>query len=438
MKKNESITFLNMRKILSSNITNTSDNRQEGKIDYSLHDGVMSGFACMFFQDPSILQFQKRAEKSIHQINLTSLFGIEKVPKSTQLRDIIDNYNSEDFREVFNKYFSLLQRGKQLKKFEIIDNMYYCPIDATQYFTSSKIDCNSCLETNHSNGKQNHSHKVIVAAIMHPDIPEIIPLYPEEIKNKDGYTKQDCEINAGKRLIPKIRKDHPQLDLIIGGDDLYSRQPMIEAVLNSNFHYIFVAKPDSHKIMFNSLDSLTLNKKVIVDNEGHRHCFEWVNNIQLNGNEESINVNYLKYTEYATDKNNIERVIFSTSWVTDIEIDENNIVCLAKTGRRRWGIENECFNTLKNQGYHIEHNYGHGNNNLCFNFLILTLIAFLFQQMLQLTDKLYKECRKEHGSKRHMWESLRSYFKIIRFESFDDLLYFSIHSDESELVFNSS
>jgi hypothetical protein len=111
---------------------------------------------------------------------------------------------------------------------------------------------------------------------------------------------------------------------------------------------------------------------------------------------------------------------------------------MAKTARRRWGIENECFNTLKNQGYHIEHNYGHGKNNLCFNFLILTLIAFLFQQMLQLTDKLYKECRKEHGSKRHMWESLRSYFKIILFESFDDLLYFSIHSDESELAFNSS
>ena len=61
------------------------------------------------------------------------------------------------------------------------------------------------------------------------------------------------------------------------------------------------------------------------------------------------------------------------SWVTDIPITDENIVQLMKAGRARWKIENETFNTLKNQGYEFEHNFGHGKRNLCNN--LMTLIT---------------------------------------------------------------
>ena len=48
---------------------------------------------------------------------------------------------------------------------------------------------------------------------------------------------------------------------------------------------------------------------------------------------------------------------------TDITITEDNIIELVKGGRARWKIENEAFNTLKNQGYHLEHNFGHGEKH---------------------------------------------------------------------------
>ncbi len=73
---------------------------------------------------------------------------------------------------------------------------------------------------------------------MHPLQREKIPLMPEEIRNSDGSIKQDIELNGAKRLIPKIRKDHPQLGIIIVGDDLYSKQPFIETVLEKRMHYI--------------------------------------------------------------------------------------------------------------------------------------------------------------------------------------------------------
>ena len=81
---------------------------------------------------------------------------------------------------------------------------------------------------------------------------------------------------------------------------------------------------------------------------------------------------------------------------------------------------------MKNQGYCMERNYGHGDNNLCFNFYLLTLIAFFMHQIFELTDGLYQKCRVKFGSKRHLWETLRSYMKIIVFESWEFLLDFAL------------
>ena len=101
-----------------------------------------------------------------------------------------------------------------------------------------------------------YSHKALQIAIMHPDMKQVIPLMPEEIRNTDGATKQDCEMSAGKRLIPKLRKAHPQLGIILGGDDLFSRQPIIEDAIAARMHYLFVAKPESHTYLMDWLSAL--------------------------------------------------------------------------------------------------------------------------------------------------------------------------------------
>ena len=66
------------------------DPRQQGKVGHCLHDVLMSGFAMMFFQDPSILAFQKRLQESAQQNNLSKVFGVVTIPKDTQMRDVID------------------------------------------------------------------------------------------------------------------------------------------------------------------------------------------------------------------------------------------------------------------------------------------------------------------------------------------------------------
>ncbi len=427
MNPKKHLGFGSLRHSLSSLFHQLPDTRQQEKTAYSIHDVVMSGFACMFFQDPSLLEFQRQLKEEENRDNLQTLFGVEDIPKDTQMRDIIDEVDSCQFGPFFKEAFFRLQRGKHLEQFQLFSGLYICSIDGTQYFSSENIHCQGCLTTEHKNGTTTYSHKVLQAAIMHPDMPQVIPLMPEEIHNTDGNTKQDCERNAAKRLIPKIRKDHPQLGLIIVGDDLFSNQPFILKLLQARMHYILVAKPTDHVLMTRFIEtSNRLNRIEITDKKGRIHVYEWINNVPLNGNKDSINVNYFRYKIISRDTSGNEKVDYKNSWVTDIEITQKNVALLVRAGRCRWKIENECFNTLKNQGYHIEHNYGHGKKNLCFNFFLLTLIAFFFHQIFELTDRLYQTCRKEFGSKRSMWEKLRSYIRTTIFDTWEHLLDFAL------------
>ena len=430
MKVKKHINFTSMRKNFSTILLKVFDRRQAGKVDYSIHDAVMSGFACMYFQDPSLKAFQERLQDGKQQNNLRTIFGVAEIPKDTQLRDVVDNLDSEIFRPVFSDVFARFQRGKQLEQYQLIHGYYYAAIDGSQYFSSNNIHCENCLETHHKNGTVTYSHKVLMPAIMHPDFRQVIPLMPEEIRNSDGSAKQDCEVNAAKRLIPKIKKDHPRLKLIIGGDDIYSRQPIISRVLEHDWHYLFVAKPKSHPVMMRYLENQTMNEKQIVDSKGKIHLYEWFNKVPLNGNGETITVNYFSYKIISVKNKGKEKINYRNSWVTDIEVTEENVETLVRGGRCRWKIENECFNTLKNQGYHIEHNYGHGEKNLCYNFLLLTLIAFSFHQILEHADKLFQACRKKFGSKWHMWETLRAYIKILVFDSWEHLLDFALDPEK--------
>jgi hypothetical protein len=139
--------------------------------------------------------------------------------------------------------------------------------------------------------------------------------------------------------------------------------------------------------------------------------------VPLNATKNADNVNFLEYQIIVNGK-----VTYRNSWVTDIGIDENNIKELVRCARARWKIENETFNALKNQGYHIEHNYGHGKHNLSMIFFILNLLAFYCHQIFELTDRLYQNCRGKFSARKEYWNQLRCTFRILIFKSWEHML----------------
>lgn len=311
MKLKKHLSFGSLTNALSTHLNKLSDNRQKTKSEYSIHDAFMSGFACMYFQDPSLLQFQERLKGKENRDNLETLFKVDKTPESTQLKKIIDDTAGYHLSSIFKEYFFRLQRGKHLEQYQVLPGLYACSIDGTQYFSSKNIHCSNCLVINHKNGETTYSHKVLQAAIMHPDIREVIPLMPEEIVNSDGKTKQDCEINAAKRLIPQIRMDHPKLGLVIVGDGLFSKQPFISDVLSNGMHHIFVAKPDDHTYLMEWIDAFDeLNTVSFTDDKGRTHLYEWMNDVPLNAREDAINTNFFRYRMIVKDKKGRKKVSY--------------------------------------------------------------------------------------------------------------------------------
>ena len=386
------------------------------KCPISLTDALMSAFAMFSLKDPSLLAFEERRNDE----NMRNLFGIARVPSDTHMREILDPVDPRQLRPLFDDVFRQLQRGKALEPFVFYQGCYLLSLDGTGYFSSSSIHCDSCLEkVSKLTGEVTYQHQMLAAVMMHPDHREVVPLAPEPIEKQDGSEKNDCERNAAKRLLRQIRQEHPHLKLIVVEDGLASNAPHILELQNQNMHFILGAKPGDHSFLFDEVLAAWEADRVTTiswTEEGVLHEISFINGVPLNESNQDLRVNFLQYGEYEPDGK--ERV---WTWVTDLMISHQNARLLVRGGRCRWKIENETFNTLKNQGYHFEHNYGHGKKNLSVVFAMLMTLAFLVDQVQQLCCPLFQAVWKKVGSKRALWERLRSHFWHFIFQSVQHL-----------------
>jgi hypothetical protein len=118
------LSFDALRKKLSARLELLPEHRQPGKITHCIHDVFMSGFAMFYFQDLSLLQFQKQLEEEAHNNNLKTLFQVHTIPKDSQMREIMDAVDSRGLEPVFDDYFTALQRGKHLEQYRFLGDYY--------------------------------------------------------------------------------------------------------------------------------------------------------------------------------------------------------------------------------------------------------------------------------------------------------------------------
>src|SRR6266571_1317847 len=402
----------------------------------SLTDALMSAFAMFSLKAPSLLAFDKeRAEGNLHTI-----YGIQRVPCDTYMRERLDPLSPKWLRPVFKSVFRQLQRGKALDEMVFLDGHYLLALDGTGYFSSTTIHCASCLHKVHRNGSVTYSHQMLGAAIIHPDVREVIPLMPEAIVQHDGTDKNDCERNAAKRFVAKLRKDHPHLKFIVTEDSLSSNAPHIETLQAHDLHYLLGVKEGDHAFLFNQVQAAEHAGHVTYYERHDRaagvsHRFRFVNDMPLNASNPNVRVNFIEYWEIGPHK------VQHFSWVTDLRVSKRNVYHLMRGGRARWKIENETFNTLKNQGYNFEHNYGHGEQHLSVVFAMLMMLAFLVDQTQQLCCALFQAVWAKLGSKRLLWERMRALFYDYALESMQQLLealFYGLKKPQPIIVVDSS
>jgi hypothetical protein len=386
------------------------------EVEIPLADALMSAFAMFSLKAPSLLAFDKQRADG----NLQTIYGIARAPCDTRMRERLDPVSPASLRPSFTLVFRQLQRGKALEPMVFLDGHYLVALDGTGYFSSKTIHCASCLHKEHRNGSITYAHQMLGAAIIHPDCRAVIPLMPEPIVQQDGTEKNDCERNAAERFIIKLRQDHPHLRFIITEDALSANAPYIETLHDYGCHYILGVKAGDHAYLFQQVQAAEHAGRVTYYERHDRaagvvHRFRFVNDVPLNASNPDVRVNFLEYWERGADK------VQHFSWVTDLRVSTRNVYHLMRGGRARWKIENETFNTLKNQGYNFEHNYGHGTQNLSVVFAILMMLAFLVDQVQQLCCALFQAVWAQLGSKRMLWERMRALFYDYAFASMRQL-----------------
>ena len=229
-----------------------------------------------------------------------------------------------------------------------------------------------------------------------------------------------------------IGKRYADLNPTILGDDLLSRQPICEAILEQNFNFLLVCKPDSHKILFEYLHGIKLDTVLFEarkrNGKKYQYQYRFINQIPIRDGKDALMVNWLEITEI---NKKSKKVIYKNSFITNHIITEDNVRELANCGRARWKIENENNNTLKTKGYHFEHNYGHGKKNLSAVFATLAIIAFLYHTIMSISDTLYLKARAAQGTRENFYNTLKAYTQILLFESWDSLMCFVIKPPDS-------
>ncbi len=387
---------------------------------YSWQDCLMSGLAVFGFKVPSLLQFEKgKADDPMLRRNLRTLYGVESAPSDTCMRERLDTISPRQLRRPFKKIFAYLQRGKALESYRYLDGHYIVSLDGTGQFSSENVHCDACCEKHHRNGKIEYYHHMLGAVLVHPNHREVIPLAPEPIVKGDGESKNDCERNAAKRLLTDLRREHPHLKVLIVEDALASNAPHLTLLDTLNMQYIIGVKRGDHRYLFDWMNDLTPMVHHETDEKGIQHAFHAYTDVPLNDANHNYRVNVLEYWE--TKKDGRKQHF---SWVTKLPLTQENVYQVMRAGRSRWKIENETFNTLKNQGYNFGHNYGHGYKNLCSVMTMLMMLAFLIDQVQLLCCRVYQRARKHVGRLTSLFERVRVFIGFGVFDSWHHLYSF--------------
>lgn len=390
------------------------DSRRTASVTHSLADCLMAAFAMFSLKEPSLLAFDQRRD----DMSLKNLYRIKSIPSDTQHRAILDEVEPKELDQCFADIFYELQRGGMLKEFVFHDGHYLLAIDGTGNFCSTNISCPHCLVKNSKSGKIEYSHQLVAAALVHPNQKVVLPIAVEAIVLQDGNNKNDCERNAVRRLLKKVRTLHPKLKCIVIEDGLASNGPHIDDLIAMDFQFILGAKPNDHTYLFDNF--MKQSEIGLVEEQSSQASgkvpasqTQWLDHLQLNASNTELEVTFVQHLEFDSNHEVVKRF----SWVTQLAVDSANVAKLIAGGRARWKIENETFNTLKNQGYHLDHNFGHGTKNLSTVFAVLTFLAFLVDQVQQLSCPLFAKAMSQFNTKRAYWHHIRCCFEVLSLTS---------------------
>ncbi len=422
------VKFQEMLTGLRRSLAGIPEHRRGQNTQYKIEDAGLGAFSVFYLQSPSFLAYQQQMKKQQGRDNAKSLFGIENIPSDAQIRNLLDPVDPGLLREPFWEIYHRLQASGHLDDYRHVGGTLLCSLDGTRFFSSQKLHCANCTVYEYERGTT-YAHMVLAAVLSAPGHEQVVALEPEFITPQDGRDKQDCEQQAIKRWVTRNARRFEPWSVTILTDDLHSHQPLCALLLENQFHFILTCKPESHGALYQELELLAKveeGHQVLTTQRwtGRYHeqwTYRWVVQVPLRATVDTLRVNWCEVTIVRQDTGEL---LYHSAWITSHELTPQTVGEVVAAGRARWKIENEGFNVLKNQGYHFEHNYGHGQQHLSAVLLTLLFLAFLFHTVLHLSCPMYQAIRRALGARRNFFNDLRALTRYFYFSSWDEMIAF--------------
>jgi hypothetical protein len=421
------VTFNRLLGILDRTFVSLPDQRTRPNTIYPLRDAAMAAFSVFFMQSPSFLAHQEVMQQSKGQSNAASLFGLPRIPSDPHIRNLLDPLPPAALSAPFWDIFDVLGEAGDLAAYRSFADNWLVSLDGTQYFFSTKIHCRRCTVTVRDETMY-YTHTAITPVLVAPGEARVIALEPEFIQPQDGHEKQDCERTAAKRWLVRQAPHLTGRRITLLGDDLYCNQPLCEQIRAQGLNFIFTCKPDSHATLYEEVELLNRLGAVIQITQRHwtgkAHevwRYRYVNDVPLRAGPDALKVNWC---ELAIVQEETGEQLYHNAFATNHRLTDETVAPAVAAGRARWKIENENNNVLKNYGYHLEHNFGHGEQYLSMILVLLNLLAFLLHTVLDLCDPVYHRLRDALRVRKTFFNDLKALTRYMLFESWDQMLNF--------------
>lgn len=315
-------------------------------------------------------------EETIKNIAQICGLELEEIPHCDTINDVFEKTNPEEIEEIIKYMINKMIRNKMLEKYRIRDKYYHIVFDGTGLATSRKKYNKNCLVKNktdkNGNEYQEYSTYVLEAKLVVGEM--VFSIGSEFVENEEeNVSKQDCEINAFKRLAKKIKKEYPRLKIIIGADALYASKAVMDICKENGWKYIIRFKEGKIPTLYNEFKTV-----VEKENESKKENYEYVT--KLDYQEEKVNI-----IKHIDKEKNTEFL-----YMTDLLISNKNIESTINLGRKRWKIENEGFNIQKNSTFDIGHLYSKNAVAIKVHYLLIQ-IAHILRQLVEKGLKTIKE-----------------------------------------------
>lgn len=401
---------------LNSLFSNLTDKRHKSYITYNMRTIILTKLIALICGITTMkgINDEFNTEKSIENLSIICKQQLKELPDWQTIQDVIEQLEYSEIDNIRQYMFKALLRSKMFDRFRY-NGCIQLIIDATG-LTSLDYNLNNNCLTRTRDGKTKYYKYVLEAKVVFGSM--VISIESEWIENTELNTekeKQDCEVNAFKRMAPRIKKKYPKLKFIITGDALYASTPMINICKDNKWYYIFNLKKNRLKSIYEEFqDNINYENEVNIKN------YSLSSNINFKGNI----VNAFSYEEVIKGKN----IIFN--YITNLNVKNSNIIDIVKLGRKRWKIENEGFNEQKNGTYNISHLCSRFENAIKIHYLLIQ-IAHTIRQLFELGSLVYKEVEKITTKKevsKILITTLTSSTKITNLESSD--LNFQLRFDD--------